>query len=90
MDIKLIDLENLQLYDEEIKKYLQQMINESINAFETVIQKDSFILFPLIGDEKTLYIDKTTNQTYRWSDSETKYYCVGSDWNSITMIDGQF
>lgn len=88
--MKLIDLENLQVYDEEIKKYLMQQVSESIEDISMVVQEDTYLSFPLIGSEKTLYIDTTTNQAYRWSDEGLKYYQIGSDWNDIEMIDGNF
>jgi hypothetical protein len=88
--MKLIDLSNLELYDEEIKEYFNNKIKEFSDDLEMVIQEDSFILFPLIGETKYLYIDTSTNISYRWSDTDNKYYQVGSDWHDITMINGQF
>ena len=35
-----------------------------------------------------IYIDKETNRSYRWDDDDTKYYCIGSDWQDIKMING--
>lgn len=87
---KLIDFENLQIYDEEIKKYIKKIINESFNECELVVQKDSFILFPVTGNEKSLYIDVSTNKAYRWSETDMKYYRVGSDWEEIKTINGNF
>lgn len=84
--MKLIALENLQVYDEEIKTYILQKIQESTD--EEVIQEDTYLKFPTIGNEKTLYIDTSVNLAYRWSDSELKYYALGSDYNEIRVING--
>ena len=44
--------------------------------------------FPNTGTEAVLYIDTADNKTYRWSAGELKYYCVGSDYNEIEIING--
>lgn len=85
---KLITLGNLTVYDEEIKEYFSQMLKEFSDAI--IVQKDSFLQFPVIGSEHSLYIDTTTNKTYRWSESELKYYVVGSDYDDIKIINGNF
>lgn len=81
--MKVITLDNLSVYDEEIKKYFQKQLQE----FSLIIQEDSFLKFPTIGSEGNLYIDTTANKTYRWSDTELKYYVVGSDYDNIEIID---
>lgn len=53
---------------------------------ETIITKDSIYEFPSVGSVNCIYISRTENKTYRWSDDDLKYYCVGSDWNDIKII----
>ncbi len=84
--MKLIDLENLQIYDEEIKEWIKQKILES--SSETFIKEDSFLKFPTLGSENSLYVDTTQNKLYRWSDTDLKYYTIGSDYNDIKVING--
>ena len=55
---------------------------------EVVSQYQSIYNFPSIGDKHTIYIDKSTNRTYRWDDDNLKYYCIGSDFNNIEIISG--
>lgn len=43
---------------------------------------------PKVGNVLCIYIDKETNRSYRWDDDDTKYYCIGSDWQDINMING--
>ncbi len=49
---------------------------------------DSRFHFPNIGDVNVLYGDTTENKLYRYDPDDGKYYCVGSDYNDITAIDG--
>lgn len=86
--IKLIDIENLSIYDEKIKDYIKSKAKES--SEEIIVSKDSFLNFPVTGNSDCLYIDTTTNKAYRWSEDETKYYCIGSDWTGIQLINCDF
>lgn len=85
---KIIDLDNLLLYDEFIKAYiLQQKDNTSF-----IISESSYKNFPAIGKENTLYIDCSENQLYRWSDEKLSYFLVGNNFeqllNGIEVING--
>lgn len=51
-----------------------------------VISKDTIYSFPTVGNEKHIYIATKENKTYRWNDDDLKYYCVGSDYNEIQLI----
>lgn len=86
--MKFIDLENLQVYDEEIKEYLKQKISEFSD--EIIIQEDSFLKFPTVGNKNTLYIDTTLNKLYRFDETNLKYYTIGSNYDDIKVIDGNF
>lgn len=44
---------------------------------------------PSIGDSKVTYIVKGENKTYRWDDVNLKYFCIGSDYNDIEVIDAR-
>lgn len=81
-------LENLQIYDEEIKNYIKQLIKE--NSEELIVEKESFLQFPTVGKEGSIYIDTTDNKVYRFSESELKYYVIGSDCDDIKVVNGNF
>ncbi len=51
-------------------------------------QYNSKFEFPNIGNPAVEYIDKTANRTYRWDEENMKYYCIGSDYNEIKVING--
>lgn len=53
-----------------------------------IILKNNITEFPNIGNEKNVYIAKEENKTYRWDDENLKYYCIGSDYNDIKIING--
>lgn len=53
---------------------------------EGVVQKDTYLLFPTIGNERTLYIDKQTSTAYRWDDAELKFYSLNS--SDFEVING--
>lgn len=57
---------------------------------EIIQEFDSASAFPVTGKENVIYVDKSTNTIYRWDDANVKFYCIGSDYNSIEVIDGTF
>lgn len=54
----------------------------------TIKQYASLSGFPSVGSNNIAYIDKSTNKTYRWDDNDLKYYCIGSDYGAIQIING--
>lgn len=55
---------------------------------EIVVTKDDIYHFPSIGDESCIYIATNENATYRWDDSNLKYFCIGSNVNDIGIVNG--
>ena len=51
-----------------------------------IVTKDTIYSFPTIGDAYHIYVATKTNRTYRWDDENTKYYCVGSNYDEINVI----
>ena len=51
-----------------------------------IIKEDTIYSFPTIGDVYHIYIATKTNKTYRWDADDMKYYCVGSDYEDIKII----
>lgn len=66
---------------DQLKEYID------INSI-LVKQYDSLAEFPTVGDEKYIYIDRSTNKSYRWDDTNVKFYCVGTDYENIEVING--
>ena len=66
-------------------------LNDKLNETAQMIQTyDTLSSFPTTGKENVLYIETETNKAYRWDDENIRFYCVGSDYNEINIIDGSF
>lgn len=44
----------------------------------SIIEKDSFVEFPNVGNSNNLYIDTSKNTLYRWDSTGLRYYMIGS------------
>jgi hypothetical protein len=53
-----------------------------------IIQKTTYLEFPNIGSSSYLYIDTTTNISYRWDNTSKKYYSLNADYKNIKQISG--
>lgn len=77
------------LLDEEGLRFVIDELLTRIDSSSDVIQQYASIYeFPSTGKVRVLYIDTTNNRAYRWDDDETKYYCIGSDYSEIEIING--
>lgn len=83
---KLLDLDGFLAIAPELKRYIDNLVETSVA--ECVVQEDSFLKFPATGNENSVYIDTSTNKSYRWDDATLKYYVTGSDYNDIEIING--
>lgn len=62
-------------------------IENDIQSLEFILEYDSSLLFPTIGKENSLYVDKSSDKIYRWDDTNLKYYSL-NDYENIEIIDG--
>lgn len=83
---KYIGLDGLEWYTTEMFEYIKKQVQKS--GASSVINADSYLKFPVVGDSSCLYVDISKNMIYRWDDAELKYYMVGTDYDDITIIDG--
>lgn len=60
---------------------------DSLKATATQVYQNQYD-FPNLGEVGVLYIDKDNNKVYRWDEDDRKYYCVGSDYTDVKVIDG--
>lgn len=72
---------NLQGLDELIG-YVKKYIADNQN----VIPYASYTLFPTVGKQNVVYMDTTTNDIYRWDDTNIKYYPLAFDPNSLYIM----
>lgn len=80
-DNDVVRWDEFKYYDSRIKKYIK-------DKSENIIQKDSYLSFPSIGNSNILYLDTSKNIAYRWDDVNQKYYSITSDYNDIDIISG--
>lgn len=80
----LINLQILTVYDELIKRHILDAIEQSK---DTISEYTSSLQFPTTGKSQTIYIDKANNKSYRWDDTDLKYYSL-DDYENIKLIDG--
>ena len=99
MAIKYANLENLSYFLEKIKEIFSDINHEhttsDISDLDTIlnnkIEKNTYSgisEFPSIGNSGELYIDTLANKIYRWDDEKLLYFCIGSDYNEIEIING--
>lgn len=55
-----------------------------------VVQCNTKMDLPVVGDPQAVYFIKSTNQTYYYNSDEGAYFCAGSDWHNIEVIDSNF
>lgn len=54
-----------------------------------IIEAASVEALPAIGQSNTLYVIKQpTCEVWYWDTDTSKYYCVGSDYRNVQIIDG--
>ena len=79
---RYLDEEGLQAYDNMIKDVI------ALSTDKIVVSKQNYLLFPSIGDTKSVYIDIDNNSVYRWDKNRMKYYCIGRNYKDIDVISG--
>lgn len=74
--------------DEELKSRVGvvETTLEDLLQKEVVIERESYLLFPTLGESNTIYIDTNTNKSYRWDSTNLKYYTLNDE--SFEIIDG--
>lgn len=75
----LLSDQSLWYYEDD---WIQLSNRRVINTVST------YASLPSVGSEACIYIVKNQNKTYRWDDDSNRYYCIGSDYNDIDVIDG--
>lgn len=76
----------LLLSDQSLWYYENDWIQLSNNR--VVVTASTYASLPSVGQEACVYVVKNQNKTYRWDDTDNRYYCIGSDYNDINIING--
>lgn len=65
---------------------LKASMSTSFVDKSTVHTYGSLFDFPNRGNSDSLYISRDDNATYRWDEANSKYFCVGRDYEEIEII----
>ena len=67
-------------------------VNGDIQKAENIYVKETEFNnryeFPSIGKDNIIYVAKDENKIYRFNEDSLTYYCIGSDYNEIEVIQG--
>lgn len=85
---QFLNLHGLSLYNTEIINVIKSTETKISENSLKIQPYASITLFPSVGDEKTIYIETTNKKLYLWDSKHLKYYCFGSDYNNIKVING--
>lgn len=83
---KLFDLDDYEATSRSLKDYIDREIKTYADG--KIIQEDTYLKFPTVGNPHTLYIDTTRNTIYRWDENDLKYYIIVDSYENIDVIDG--
>ncbi len=73
------------------KYYTKAEIDEMIESLSgKIVSAETYLEFPVVGNADAIYIDTANNKVYRWDDDELKYFCIGSDYDGIGIINGSW
>jgi hypothetical protein len=67
------------------------IVDNAASSIEVTLKSQQYASkyeFPNSGNEGVLYTDIVENKTYRWDSGQLKYYCVGSNYEDIKIING--
>lgn len=77
-----LTLDNRLMVEEAIEKIYPSVLDEKAEVITHPMHFD----FPNVGDVKNIYIASKENRTYRYDANLGKYYCVGANYDDITII----
>lgn len=63
-------------------------VDKAENIYVKEIEFNNRYEFPSIGKENMIYVARDENKTYRFDEESLTYYCIGSDYNEIEVIQG--
>ena len=63
-------------------------VDKAENIYVKEIEFNNRYEFPSIGKENMIYVARDENRAYRFDEESLTYYCIGSDYNEIEVIQG--
>lgn len=84
---QFINQHGLEVYTDELMSIVDAKIGQ-INAGNVSIETyGSTTMFPVIGNGKTIYVERTNKKIYLWDESDLKYYCYSGTGGGGTITD---
>ena len=68
--------------------YVEGSVEKADNIYVKETEFNNRYEFPSIGKPNIIYVAKDENKTYRFNEDSLTYYCIGSDYNEIEVIQG--
>ena len=68
--------------------YVEGSVEKAENVFVKETEFNNRYEFPSIGKDNIIYVAKDENKIYRFNEDSLTYYCIGSDYNEIEVIQG--
>ena len=68
--------------------YVEGSVGKAENIYVKETEFNNRYEFPSIGKPNIIYVAKDENKTYRFDEDSLTYYCIGSDYNEIEVIQG--
>ena len=59
-----------------------------LGEFHSYVTYLEFPVVPNSGWENDIFLDTTNNKIYRWDTTDMKYFCIGSNYDDIEVING--
>lgn len=62
-----------------------------LNLLGSLHNYETYLNFPTIPEaniQNDIFVDTTENAIYRWDNVEMKYFCIGSNYQNIEIING--
>ena len=84
----LIDINGLRDFNVGIRRVINNKMKEAVNSGLKIQTFTSKLELPAGGDGKTIYINTTDKEIWLWDTRLLKFYCFGSDYHNIKIIDG--
>lgn len=94
-DKQIYDLNNMNVAAQNVQlgNLLDNLVESGGGGIDVsnkaeIVERKSSLLFPNVGNKNNIYIDTTSNETYRWDEKDLKYYKTSYNYNNLTEIIG--
>ena len=69
-----------------VGKELSAKLSTAVVTEYSVLTYANIFEFPNRGSSKIIYVSMDDNSSYRWDEEDSKYFCIGRDYEEIEVI----